>query len=67
MRRFSAERLTLCDDFWFGRVLTSDGWTVLGFVGEGESEAIRIENPKGMLAIAKLRRFEERRTLQSCA
>ncbi len=52
MRRFSAERLTLCDD-WFGRVLTSDSWTVLGFVGEGESEAIRIENPQGMLAIAK--------------
>jgi hypothetical protein len=51
--QYSASQKRLRDD-WFGKVETTDKWSELGPVGEGESESLRVSNPADqMAAIAK--------------
>jgi hypothetical protein len=52
IRRFPAERLTLCDE-WFNLIETNELWNDLGPIGEGESQAIRVCNAAGLVGVAK--------------
>jgi hypothetical protein len=51
-RRFSPTQNSLCVQ-WFHVVETTDAWTELGPVGEGESQSVRVSNSNGVLGIAK--------------
>jgi len=53
LRRFSAERLVLCRD-WFDSVETKDEWDDKGSIGPGESRAIKVSRKAdGLLGAAK--------------
>ena len=50
--RFPPAQVDLCAS-WFDTIETSDPWTEMGAIGEGESEAIRVTNHAGLNGVAK--------------
>lgn len=52
LRRFSDERLRLCEN-WAATVVTTETWHEKGPVGEGESQSMWVENETGLRGVAK--------------